>query len=100
MKTIGTHRLQLHISLSSGKIYEHIIELPQEIPEAEKTATLYIKLLEEAIKGKRKLLQLYDPFIMYNTTNIVTVEAEFIAPEDWKEIMNKSLKKPLGFKLQ
>jgi hypothetical protein len=98
MKTIGTHRLLLRIHLLTGKTYEHIIELPEEIPEAEKVASFYTKLVEEAIRGRRKLMELHNPFVMYNSASIVSVEGEFIAPEEWKEIINKSLKERIGFK--
>jgi len=97
--TIGEpHKMFLNVHVSTREIKQHIIEIPSSYAEALEIIKFFTKIISAALEGKVRYLYLMNPSTVYNASQIVFIEFDLVGPEEWKEIINKSFKEPLGFK--
>ena len=96
--TSVTMSLLLRVNVSTGDTKEHIYLLPEKPNEALKATHALAKYVATTFSKRIALLHLMNPSITYNTNHIVYVEVIFRGPAEWKEIMKKSIKPPLGFR--
>jgi hypothetical protein len=100
--TIGEsyNKMLLNVHVSTSETTQHIIEMPSSSAEALTIIKFLVKIISAALQGKIGYLYLWNPSIVYNASQIVFIEFNFVGPEEWKEIIAKSFKEPLGFKME
>ena len=100
--TIGEshNKMLLNVHVSTSKTTQHIIEMPSSSGEAVAVIEFFVKIISAALQGKIGYLYLWNPSTVYNASQIVFIEFNFVGPEEWKEIIAKSFKEPLGFKME
>lgn len=92
--------LVLHVQVSTGETREHIYLLPKTLDEATEASNSVADYIGGRLSKGIGYVQLEYPPITYSVKHIVYIEAIFRGPEEWEEIIKKSAKRPLGFRLE
>ena len=92
--------LVLRVHVSRGETTEHIYLLPKTLDEATEVTNSLADYMGGRLSKGIGYAMLEYPAIIYSVQHIVYIEAIFRWPEEWEEIMKKSTKRPLGFRLE
>ena len=96
---IETHKILLHVLVSTGEKNEHVIDMPTDKRKAINRIEFLSKLLVAACRGKLKYLYLPNPNITYNSSHIVFIGTDILGPGDWEELIDKSFNRPIGYRI-
>jgi len=95
---VAAFKMHLKVHLSSGGTNDHIVDVPTEREVGKATVIHYFNLIKKVVNGKGKQFYLPNPNIFYNPTYIVFIQVELIGPDEWQELIDQSLKGPVGFR--
>jgi len=95
-----TMSMVLRVKVSTGETKEHIYPLPGQRDEASKLVRAFAKHVTTQLMKPTGTVHLMNPSTTYTARHIVYIEPMFRGPAEWQEIMNKSMKPPLGFRPQ
>ena len=99
-KTGEPNKMLIFVTVKTGDTKEHIIDVPSSYKEGLETIILFLEEISAALEGKRASLWVINPPAVYNASQIVFIELDFVTPKEWKEMINKAIRHPLGFKPQ
>ena len=81
------NKILIRVKTKTGDTNHHIIELPSSYQEASETINLFLDEISAAMERKRASLWLLNPSAIYNASQIVFIEFDFVTPERWKEMI-------------
>lgn len=88
--------IKIHVSTGETKI--HTYHLATTWGEVNKQMDFLVNLWIKALSGKHPVLPLQNPTTAYSSSHIVYIEVDFKGDKELENLVNASIKSPLGFR--